>query len=60
MCIFQSALPRGERPGHMILTSLYCYFNPRSREGSDYFCHPYCSGERDFNPRSREGSDAVT
>ena len=33
-------------------------FNPRSREGSDYFAA--CStrsGDARFNPRSREGSD---
>ena len=37
-----------------------CYFNPRSREGSDRVCF-FCSGMNcNFNPRSREGSDTVT
>ena len=34
------------------------YFNPRSREGSDYQKQTrYFPGKSDFNPRSREGSD---
>ena len=32
---FQSALPRGERPGARTLDTLIKNFNPRSREGSD-------------------------
>ena len=37
--------------------SLHNYFNPRSREGSDYSLKSGADGEYDFNPRSREGSD---
>ena len=33
--IFQSTLPRGERPYHPIATQATIDFNPRSREGSD-------------------------
>ena len=33
---FQSALPRGERQRKPMLPWLHRYFNPRSREGSDY------------------------
>ena len=35
----------------------HCYFNPRSREGSD--TTPMLTDPKleDFNPRSREGSD---
>ena len=38
---FQSTLPRGERLGSFSGPSNYLYFNPRSREGSDFerFCH---------------------
>ena len=35
----------------------FIYFNPRSREGSDYHAQPYGRNKDDFNPRSREGSD---
>ena len=35
--IFQSTLPRGERPGAVpYIPTSSTYFNPRSREGSDY------------------------
>ena len=34
-----------------------CYFNPRSREGSDREQYNCTSYYYDFNPRSREGSD---
>ena len=33
------------------------YFNPRSREGSDFHLHLNRLHHQDFNPRSREGSD---
>ena len=36
--VFQSTLPRGERPTRFFLTSSSYNFNPRSREGSD--CSP--------------------
>ena len=35
-----------------------CYFNPRSREGSDVAGFPRRNGRYHFNPRSREGSDS--
>ena len=34
-----------------------CYFNPRSREGSDSFWNNKQLPIKNFNPRSREGSD---
>ena len=34
-----------------------CYFNPRSREGSDHSWGMTMPSVRHFNPRSREGSD---
>ena len=34
-----------------------CYFNPRSREGSDAVRLRHCVQIEHFNPRSREGSD---
>ena len=36
--IFQSALPRGERPVPCHFNVFFGYFNPRSREGSDCSC----------------------
>ena len=33
---FQSTLPRGERPASGQNQASYAYFNPRSREGSDF------------------------
>ena len=38
--LFQSALPRGERPDPPEVLHPFSYFNPRSREGSD----PECAG----------------
>ena len=35
------------------------HFNPRSREGSDYYCGDELYAGEDFNPRSREGSDGI-
>ena len=35
----------------------WIYFNPRSREGSDFGKIMKYLSEVDFNPRSREGSD---
>ena len=34
-----------------------CYFNPRSREGSDLILIAKYPPRSNFNPRSREGSD---
>ena len=35
------------------------YFNPRSREGSDWSRTPQSIDWSNFNPRSREGSDRI-
>ena len=35
------------------------YFNPRSREGSDFYTLDNLRRIPDFNPRSREGSDTA-
>jgi len=43
----------------LILNLKICYFNPRSREGSDYSHKMQNYGYCYFNPRSREGSDIV-
>ena len=56
-CGFQSTLPRRERRlccGYYIE---HIYFNPRSREGSDYNFFERVCDIFHFNPRSREGSD---
>ena len=58
--LFQSSLPRGERPPF----PLFCLpvvsdFNPRSREGSDRDTPSYRWRCTNFNPRSREGSDLM-
>ena len=56
--IFQSTLPRGERPFLFYATNvIIANFNPRSREGSDWGVDTVIMNKRDFNPRSREGSD---
>ena len=54
---FQSTLPRGERleSDHEVFNLFY--FNPRSREGSDFMLLATMVRLFDFNPRSREGSD---
>ena len=57
--IFQSALPRGERPGSGSWDAIMPDFNPRSREGSDPGGNIFCKVLNHFNPRSREGSDLV-
>ena len=38
-------------------TITFCNFNPRSREGSDFYIHSTPNSGFYFNPRSREGSD---
>ena len=40
------------------MNSLILYFNPRSREGSDFWRDNLPHFRLNFNPRSREGSDA--
>ena len=38
---------------------MFCYFNPRSRTGSDNRNLSLKGSQDDFNPRSRTGSDAI-
>ena len=57
--IFQSTLPRRERPLGYRNSSPSYNFNPRSHEGSDVASTAVCSALGNFNPRSHEGSDAV-
>ena len=56
--LFQSTLPRGERP--ILYDFLPCIkqdFNPRSHEGSDQTNKNRVISYIHFNPRSHEGSD---
>ena len=57
---FQSTPPRRRRPNLPLLSLLYCFFNPRLREGGDdlYFLW-YLSCILFFNPRLREGGDCT-
>ncbi len=55
--IFQSTLPRRERPRWRRCWIRKNYFNPRSREGSDNMISWLTDCRDNFNPRSREGSD---
>ena len=55
--VFQSSLPRGERPTAAISVSVRINFNPRSHEGSDKSPMFASAWTCDFNPRSHEGSD---
>ena len=58
--LFQSTLPRGERPAAVSLSEIiFPNFNPRSHEGSDTGgdCRRWYVS--DFNPRSHEGSDLL-
>ena len=58
--VFQSTLPRGERPGCVVYhKNSNRDFNPRSREGSDQKGIRGECLQPDFNPRSREGSDLL-
>ena len=58
--LFQSSLPRGERPQTALAGIPTTYFNPRSHEGSDSGSLGSNAGAMDFNPRSHEGSDVAT
>ena len=56
--LFQSTLPRGERPHTTHSVDGIWDFNPRSHEGSDVQkLVDKLSDITDFNPRSHEGSD---
>ena len=57
--VFQSTLPRRERPNSTTLSKSFFDFNPRSREGSDIILIIPVHLLNDFNPRSREGSDCL-
>ena len=48
---------RGATKDFSGIASKIFYFNPRSREGSDYPSRKASGGHANFNPRSREGSD---
>ena len=56
---FQSSLPRGERLRYGTRCRICYDFNPRSREGSDFYRKSKEINRGDFNPRSREGSDTI-
>ncbi len=56
--VFQSTLPRGERPNPKWVRACYWCFNPRSRAGSDGVSISPGESSCSFNPRSRAGSDA--
>ena len=55
--LFQSSLPRGERPSVLQIFKSSAYFNPRSHEGSDSIEPLFVACLINFNPRSHEGSD---
>ena len=57
--IFQSTLPRRERPQPPEKWTVCLDFNPRSREGSDAYNTFATKSPVNFNPRSREGSDGI-
>ena len=57
--LFQSTLPRGERPRYSFTTCFLQHFNPRSHEGSDDRCNSLVHRVIYFNPRSHEGSDFI-
>ena len=54
---FQSTLPRRERQFFKRWVNSTIDFNPRSREGSDFFSSVVVQDNSHFNPRSREGSE---
>ena len=57
VAIFQSTLPREERPTLTVFFPVPCYFNPRSHERSDTDEWLYDEEYLNFNPRSHERSD---
>ena len=50
---------RGATPSHNLTPAYRTDFNPRSREGSDYYWVSIAFIFFNFNPRSREGSDKI-
>ena len=57
VALFQSTLPREERPNGTILTAMPYDFNPRSHERSDSTQCDESTMAFNFNPRSHERSD---
>ena len=58
--IFQSTLPREERPSHVFASLFFSSnFNPRSHERSDCLGTLSVHSRKDFNPRSHERSDEI-
>ena len=55
--MFQSTLPRGERPPYAFFFPPTSGFNPRSHAGSDSTRGTRATAARSFNPRSHAGSD---
>ena len=55
--IFQSTLPREERPMPFTFFTRFKYFNPRSHERSDKYADRVADINLNFNPRSHERSD---
>ena len=60
IAVFQSTLPRGERPGIMNLATFRGIFQSTLPRGERLGgVKNVITGKTDFNPRSREGSDAA-
>ena len=60
MLLFQSTLPREERHGTRIFSTLIINFNPRSHERSDLRVPSIKPIKKNFNPRSHERSDLTS
>ena len=56
--LFQSTLPREERPQETRMSDIHSNFNPRSHERSDDENIERACCHCDFNPRSHERSDS--
>ena len=57
--MFQSTLPRGERPYCLSLQVMSLLFQSTLPRGERQSVRGYACGYRSFNPRSHEGSDAI-
>ena len=55
--MFQSTRPRGARQQDAVDCGGHRSFNPRAREGRDFFCSVFSKNAARFNPRAREGRD---